>query len=288
MKRLLHFAIIIILIPFVFVYCGGDDDGNISIKGKVIDETGNPISGANIMVHPEDQSITNEPNGEFYFRNLADGNYQLTISASGYQTYLNIIAVLPGKVTLVEVVLKKGDIASIAGLVHDNQTGDAIPNATVLTIPATDRPVTTVSGRYEFVHLEPGTYTVRVFATGYSVPTMTVVVERDKTTRADFQLTKQESVGLSVTPSSLDFGVDSSIKPLTIENLGSDELIWNITFPPEGWLTVAPVDGSTTNIPSIVSVIIDRTGFPTGNYDLTIFILSNGGMGQIPVTMEVQ
>jgi hypothetical protein len=288
MKRLLYFAIIIALIPFVFVYCGGDDNGNISIKGKVTDETGNPISGANIMLHPEDQSITSEPNGEFHFSNLADGNYQLTISASGYQTYLNIIADLPVKVTLVEVVLKKADVASIAGLVHDNQTGDAIPNATVLTIPATDRPVTNVSGRYEFVHLEPGTYTVRVFAIGYSVPTMTVVVERDKTARADFQLTKQESVGLSVTPSSLDFGEDSSIKPLTIENLGSNELIWNITFPPEGWLTVAPVDGSTTNVPSTVSVTVDRTGFPAGNYDLTLFLVSNGGIKQIPVTMKVQ
>jgi len=293
MKQLLYFAIIIALIPFAFVSCGNDEDGSASIRGKVTDEAGNQIPGANISIRlTEEQATNSESNGEFHFTNLIDGNYQLTVSANGYRTHLDIITIQPGKLNRVDIMLKKGDIASIAGLVHDIQTGDAITNATVPTTPVTDRPVTNSSGRYEFVNLESGTYTVRVFAIGYSAPTATVVVERNKTARADFQVTEQV-VQLSVTPSSLDFGVNTTsseplTKTLTIENLGSDTLTWNISFPAEGWLTVAPADGNATDIPSSVSVTVDRRGFPAGNYDLIMLVTSNGGTKEIPVKMEVQ
>ena len=292
MKQLLY-AIFIALIPFVFVSCGNDEDGSASIRGKITDGEGNQIPGANISIRlTEEQSTNSESNGEFHFTNLIDGSYQLTISADGYKTHLDIITIQPGKLTRADIVLKKGDITSIAGLVHDSQTGVAIPNATVLTIPVTDRPSTNSSGRYEFMNLEPGTYTVRIFATGYSAPTATVIVERNKTARADFQLTEQVAE-LFVTPSSLDFGDDSNSKALTIKNRASDKLVWNINFSNEflnagGWLIVIPTDGSTVNIPSIVSVTVERAGYPTGNYDLTMFILSNGGTKQIPVTMKVQ
>lgn len=290
MKRLLCFGMIIALILFVFVSCGEEeeDDGNVSIKGKVTDEAGNPVAEANVKIHlTEDQSITSNSDGEFHFSNLAAGNYQLTVSASGYRTYVDTITVWPGKVTHADVVLKRGDTPSIAGFVLDEKTGDAIQNATVQTTPVTDSPITDASGRYEFGKLEPGTYTVRVFANGYAVSATTVVVERDKTARADFQLTKQ-AVELSVTPSSLDFGADSSSKILTIENLGSGTLTWNITFPSEGWLTVVPTEGNTKNIPSTVNVTVNRQGFAAGKYDLIMLITSNGGTKQIPVAMKVE
>jgi len=289
MKRLLYFTIITALIPFLFVSCGEDDASNLSIKGIITDESGNQIPDANIAIRlTEEKSITSEPNGEFQFSNLVAGTYQLTVSAIGYRSHISTINVKTGEVTSADIVLKKGNIASIAGFVRDAQTEKSIPNATVQTIPVTTSSTTEKSGLYEFVDLDSGTYAVRVFALGYSVPEKTVTVERGKTARADFQLAKQESIELSVTPSNLDFGGGSSTKTLTIENLGSDTLTWSITFPPDGWLAVVPTDGNTTDIPSIVSVTVDRVGFPPGNYDSTILIISNGGMKQIPVTMKVQ
>jgi hypothetical protein len=289
MKQLPYFTIIIVLIQSLFVSCENDNNGNVSIKGEVTDESGNQIPDAKITIRlTEELPIISGPNGEFQFHNLVAGTYQLTVSAIGYQTYVGIVSVHTAEVTRVDIVLRQGDMASIAGFVRDKQTNKPISNATVQTVPMTNNAITDTSGRYELVNLEPRTYTVRVFARGYSVPESAVIVEIGKTTRTDFRLTKQESVQLSVTPSSLDFDQNSNSMTLTIQNIGSETLTWSITFPPEGWLTVIPTDGSTTDIPSIVSVTVDRTGFPDGSYDSIILITSNAGTKEIPVTMEVQ
>ena len=59
-----------------------------SIKGKIIDQTGNLVSGAEVTLTCADQSSSNQmetrDDGQFSFSNVAPGDYTITITADGF------------------------------------------------------------------------------------------------------------------------------------------------------------------------------------------------------------
>ncbi|UCG51329.1 MAG: BACON domain-containing protein [Candidatus Latescibacterota bacterium] len=88
---------------------------------------------------------------------------------------------------------------------------------------------------------------------------------------------------LGVTPASLNFPAHVTAKLLTIANLGTGYLYWNITSD-QPWLSVSPAIGTND---TQVAVSVDRTGLPDGTYNGTLSITSNGGDGTVPVEMIV-
>ena len=59
-----------------------------SIKGKILDQTGNLVSGAEVTLAPAGQSSGNKmqtgDDGQFSFTNIAPGDYTITITADGF------------------------------------------------------------------------------------------------------------------------------------------------------------------------------------------------------------
>lgn len=59
-----------------------------SIKGKIIDQTGNLVSGAEVTLAPASQSSGNKTqtgdDGQFSFSNVTPGDYTLTVTADGF------------------------------------------------------------------------------------------------------------------------------------------------------------------------------------------------------------
>lgn len=274
----------------MLIGCGDDDDDDsyfedAVIFGNVTDAQGEAVAGANVKIHfSADRSVTTDQNGRYRFEDIPNEQYQITVSKAGYSTYIDTI-MITGNPVQIDVVLQDGIPYSIAGVITDELTLLPIANATVQTDPMTDSPLTDAAGVYHFDGLEPGTYTVRVFALGYESETISIVVERDETARADFMLTSAVVV-LSVSPDALEFG-DATSKILVLENKGNGTLTWEISFPSEGWLSVVPMQGNIKNIPTTVNVTVNRQGLEPGNYDLILIVTSNGGIKQIPVTMDV-
>lgn len=94
---------------------------------------------------------------------------------------------------------------------------------------------------------------------------------------------------LSVSPSSLDFGIGMSERWLTINNIGGGTLSWNITADLPGWLSTSLMSGETlSGGASTVILNVNRDGLSPGQYSHTLSITSNGGTAYITVSMRVE
>ena len=93
--------------------------------------------------------------------------------------------------------------------------------------------------------------------------------------------------GLVFSPQSIDFGTSDTQKRLTISNSGSGTLKWQASKQ-QPWLTINPASGSLdagNSISVLVSVL--RTNLKSEGYKDTISLTSDGGVGQVNVTMTV-
>jgi len=79
-------------------------------KGKVIDEDGNPVEGAIIILKDENITTTSDKDGLFMFKNVSAGKHAITIEKEGYKTIHAKIFVLPVGVTITsKFEMKKGE-----------------------------------------------------------------------------------------------------------------------------------------------------------------------------------
>jgi hypothetical protein len=93
--------------------------------------------------------------------------------------------------------------------------------------------------------------------------------------------------GLVFTPTSLAFTATETQKTMIISNSGPGTLVWQASDN-QPWLTLSPQSGSTdAGKPTTVTVTVSRTGLTPGGYSAIISLTSNGGTGQVPVTMIV-
>jgi parallel beta-helix repeat protein len=74
-----------------------ETDGNGSVRGRLVTESGSSISGARIILNEEEMDITNE-NGYFMF-NVSYGTYNLILRADGYEEKVAKAVINAGKTT---------------------------------------------------------------------------------------------------------------------------------------------------------------------------------------------
>jgi len=92
--------------------------------------------------------------------------------------------------------------------------------------------------------------------------------------------------GLSFSPASLSFGVGDTNKTLTISNVGAGALTWQ-ALKKETWLTLSSTSGSVDAGKSVTVTITVASGMDPGTYTDTIALTSNGGNGNVPVTLAI-
>ncbi|MBA2661585.1 MAG: SUMF1/EgtB/PvdO family nonheme iron enzyme [Bradymonadaceae bacterium] len=92
---------------------------------------------------------------------------------------------------------------------------------------------------------------------------------------------------LAISPRSLTFGADSPPQYLSIENIGTGVLTWQI-IPSEGWIGLTPQAGETTGGRDEVEVKVNRTTLPVGTHSGTIEIKTNHVDASIPVTVTIR
>jgi len=84
----------------------------------------------------------------------------------------------------------------------------------------------------------------------------------------------------------LDYDVDAS--PVVFGNWGNADLAWSIVID-EPWLSASPASGTIAPGVFIVesNITVDRSGLADGTHAQTLHVTSNGGDGDIAVTVDV-
>ncbi|MES2377075.1 MAG: TonB-dependent receptor [Bacteroidota bacterium] len=107
----------------------------------------------------------------------------------------------------------------VSGKITDQQTGDALPGATVTIQNLAISTVSNAAGKYTFTNLKSGSYTVSVSYIGYVTAQKTVAVSSN--TMADFILSRSNTVTEEVTVSATRASANS---PTAFTNLNKKDI----------------------------------------------------------------
>lgn len=175
---------------------------------------------------------------------------------------------------------------SIVGIIKDAVTGANIQGAEI-SIEGYGTKSTGADGRYQFDDVNQGTYKVSVNSANYNSDEKSATVRAGEKTTLDFSLTRASS-SLEVSPIFLDFGTTDNYLSLDVKNTGQGTMRWEIIENFE-WLTCTPTSGTIqAGSQNSITVSVNRSGLPKGNYDNTLIITSNdGGSKTIRFNMTV-
>lgn len=101
MKRLLFS-----LVAFLFIICKLDALNYGILTGKTVDEQGNPLPGANIIVKGLNIGTASNTKGEFTISSMPPGKYEVMVSYIGYKTEKVEVSIKENEVKFLEIVLK--------------------------------------------------------------------------------------------------------------------------------------------------------------------------------------
>lgn len=173
---------------------------------------------------------------------------------------------------------------AIYGIVNDADNGEPIKDAHVALNPSGKTANTGSDGRYEFLDLEPGQYTIQITKTGYKTNTKRINVIAGEQASGDMVLSRGES-RIKLSTRSLNFTGKSTSKTFTIENIGtSGSASWSVTVS-DSWLSVTPVSGTTASGKSSTVVVnVDRSKITE---DVTTNLIVEADGESLPVEVSV-
>jgi len=156
------------------------------VAGKVISNTGFPISGALVTIYGKDRVV-----GAGYTN--SDGSYRVVLrdwgyfivkaSACGYIENTTIVSAHLNEVITLDLILTQ--FGFVNGTVEDAISGLPIANATVYIGKFST--LTDENGRYS-LYLMPGEYTAKALARGYVLDSSRVEIVSGETTYVNFSL----------------------------------------------------------------------------------------------------
>ncbi|MFS0554660.1 carboxypeptidase regulatory-like domain-containing protein [Brevibacillus sp. 179-C9.3 HS] len=163
--------------------------GNIPITGALVEV----LSQAGVTL----TETTTDGAGAYLLTKLAEGVYQIRVSAAGFSTQLAGISLQAGDAKVLDFSLTTA-FGTVSGTISDVQTGEGIPNASIKVVTRSGITVgetlTDVNGDYSLSLLGPETYVLTAAAEGYAGQTVGVEITAGATTTVDLELEKQAGV----------------------------------------------------------------------------------------------
>lgn len=134
---------------------------------------------------------------------------------------------------------------SIYGIVNDAYSGDPIAVARVTLNPSGKSTNTGSDGRYEFLDMEPGQYTIQISKTGYKTNSKSISVVAGKQAPGDMLLEPEaEEADIQIEPSTLNFGTTQDELSVTLTNRGNAITEWALNLGENPWLSASPTSGN--------------------------------------------
>lgn len=153
-----------------------------SITGTVTDNSGRAVAGATVDLLVQgsvSRATTTSSSGTFQFASVAAGSYGVRVTAGNLPPVTQTITVTAGQTTRVNFVVQPNSGAGSVGGQVRAPNGIPIMGAQVTIIRGPrvgQRVVTGKDGRFNFVGLTPGSYTLQFTAGGYRSVQRTVTV----------------------------------------------------------------------------------------------------------------
>ena len=183
------------------------------------------------------------------------------------------------------------ELGSIYGVVTDKATGEPVKNANVQLRPSGETTLTGNDGRYEFLDLKNGDYSIVVSKTEYTdlVDDYVITIEGSKAIRRDVQIEKVPGK-LKILDSNgneigvLDFGSmqDDNVRLFNIFNNSTLTLEYEL-YKTASWVTKLSSESGTMSpgTTKTIVVTIDRTKLSVGDNATTLSIITNNGGKQL-------
>ena len=174
---------------------------------------------------------------------------------------------------------------TIYGIVNDADNGEPVSGVYVVLNPRGKTTNTGSDGRFEFLDMEPGQYTIQISKNGYKTNTKRISVVAGEQASGDMVLERGES-RIKLSTNSLAFAKEETSKTFDVMNIGtSGSVSWSVTFT-ESWLKVTPVNGTTSQGKSSTVVVnIDREKI---TQDVTANLLVEADGESMPVEISVK
>jgi hypothetical protein len=175
------------------------------LHGTIRDKSGQPVRAVTLRLLGPGSSFeaVTGPQGQFDFRQVQAGGYQLQIAAArGFSGTDMAVALSPGDVRVLDVELLRP--ITLGGTVR-NQGRQPVFNAIVRLRPvglgsAAGRQTTTDSeGRYSFSPLDAGRYRLQVEAAGFNAEEKTIDLTSGESVVTDMDIEPRPSITLSGT-----------------------------------------------------------------------------------------
>lgn len=170
-----------------------------------------------------------------------------------------------------DVVDLSGDIQ---GVVKDYQDGHLISNCQVSLTPSGKMTSTDNVGKYEFLDIEPGEYTLVFSKAGYTEEFIKVEVVTGQVTEASIMLKIKSPFSLS--ESSLDFGDLETNKSVMIYNNTDSDCNYSISNT-ASWMSLSTTQGTLKpGANGSVNISIDRESVDYGEFSQNITFSYSG------------
>ncbi len=169
----------------------------VDISGKVVDEKGNPVKGAEVrtsMNHSGMESVKTDVQGEYRYNGLDPSRkYTMVAEHPGLMSgWIEVSAGQPGKLEVPDIVLRHRVGVTVSGRVV-NEPGEPVGGAEVFAgrAPYMSNRIKTktdAEGRYTIENVIEGESFVIVKGKGYGAEMQRVRIGRDKDIQLDFTL----------------------------------------------------------------------------------------------------
>ncbi|HEY9260713.1 TonB-dependent receptor, partial [Chitinophaga sp.] len=94
------------ILPFITLASSLDEGANNTIQGVITTSDGHPASNVTVRLKEISKGTVTNQSGEFLFKNIANGRFQLEISMVGFQTIRQTVSMENGKSVVLQIVLK--------------------------------------------------------------------------------------------------------------------------------------------------------------------------------------
>lgn len=278
--KLILSNLLIVALALCFVGCKDDDEelGNSTIAGYVTDaNTGEPLRAVDVTLSPTGKATVSGADGRYEFRNLEANTYRVQASKAGYISNTITVVTTANSTTNGDIMLtpSSSDMRLSVSQIDFGISG---------TVQSFNIINTAANGSFQWTITKQGTAnwltvspTSGSTGAGQQSPvslvvdrslvntSSTVILEISNITSGN-TITLPVSVGynsgtLEVTPNIVDFGTTATSRQLTLRNMGSTMVSYEINYNC-AWLTVSPTSGNlASGNTATISLALNRSAF---------------------------
>ena len=204
--------------------------GGVEVRGRVVDQGGEPIPGAQIELRPGTRRVVSATDGGFRFAGVEPGHHELHVRRIGYQPAVVGLAVamdtvvtvrltaIPRVLDSVRIRERARELRFIAVVVDD--LGLPVPEAEFVAEGIDNKLRTDESGRVVLPRARRGTLMVRIRRVGYEAYFGTFLIEGER----------EDTLRMNRLPRSL-----TDVEILALSGFGRDTFVFAELHSRQSW-----------------------------------------------------